>query len=88
MGTPVIASDISGIPELLGGGRLGILVPPRDVKALADAIQNLLTNVALREKFAESARRHAIQHFDLWRNGQCLANVLRSSRVGEASSCF
>ena len=79
MGTAVIGSNIAGIPELLRGGELGVLVPPRDVKALADAIQNLLGNGALREKYAEAARRYALDKFDLWRNGQCLANVLRST---------
>jgi hypothetical protein len=49
------------------------------VKALADAIQNLLTNGELRQKYAEPARRYAMEKFDLWRNGQCLANVLCSS---------
>jgi len=79
VGTPVIGSSIAGIPELLRGGELGLLVPPRDVKALADAIQNLLANGALREKYAASAKRYVTKKFDLWRNGQCLANVLRST---------
>ena len=79
IGIPVIGSDIAGIPELLRGGELGVLVPPRDVQALADAIQKLLGNYPLREKYAESARIYAIEKFDLWRNGQSLAKVLRSS---------
>jgi colanic acid/amylovoran biosynthesis glycosyltransferase len=80
LGTPVIGSDIAGIPELLKGGKLGVLVPPKDVKALADAIQNLLANDSLREEYSESARRYAIDQFDLWRNGEALAQVLRLSR--------
>jgi glycosyltransferase involved in cell wall biosynthesis len=79
LGTPVIGSDIAGIPELLKGGKLGVLVPPKDVKALADAIQNLLANDSLREEYSESARRYAIDQFDLWRNGEALAQVLRLS---------
>ena len=79
VGTPVIGSNIAGIPELLKGGELGVLVPPRDVRALADAIENLLLDGALREKYAESARRYAMEKFDLWHNGRCLANVFRSN---------
>jgi colanic acid/amylovoran biosynthesis glycosyltransferase len=79
VGTPVIGSNIAGIPELLNGGELGVLVPPGDIKALADAIQNLLMDRPLREKYAQSSRRYALDKFDLWRNGECLANVLRSS---------
>jgi len=79
IGTPVIGSNIAGIPELLKGGNLGVLVPPADVKALADAIENLLGNGALREKYAEAARKYAVEKFDLWRNGQSLADVLCSN---------
>jgi colanic acid/amylovoran biosynthesis glycosyltransferase len=79
LGTPVVGSDIAGIPELLRGGELGVLVPPTNVTALADAIQNLLANAPLRDKYAAAARKHAVENFDLWRNGEALANVLRSS---------
>ena len=42
-GSPVVASNVGGIPEILQDG-CGILVPPDDEKALADAIEKLLTN--------------------------------------------
>jgi glycosyltransferase involved in cell wall biosynthesis len=79
LGTPVIGSNIAGIPELLRGGELGVLVPPTDVTALADAIQDLLADGASRDKYAAAARRYAVENFNLWRNGAALANVLRSS---------
>ena len=41
LGVPVVASNTAGIPELLDGGKCGILVPPRNVIALADAVQKL-----------------------------------------------
>jgi colanic acid/amylovoran biosynthesis glycosyltransferase len=82
VGTPVVASEVSGIPELLDHGRCGILVPPKNVPALADAIQRLLTNPALRRTYAEDARRYAEDALDLWRNGARLAEHLRS--VGRA----
>jgi colanic acid/amylovoran biosynthesis glycosyltransferase len=79
LGTPVVASDVAGIPELLDHGRCGILVPPRDVKALADAIEMMLMNVSRRRGYADAARRYAEEKFDLWRNGQRLADRLRST---------
>jgi glycosyltransferase involved in cell wall biosynthesis len=78
LGTPVIASRVAGIPEALDGGRCGVLVPPRDVRALADAMEGLLTNAALRYRYAGLARRRAEERFDLWRNGARLADHLRS----------
>ena len=76
IGTPVIASRVAGIPELLCDGKYGMLVPSKDVKALADAIETLLVNKSLRMKFAHEARKHVEEKHDLWRNGQDLAAVL------------
>ena len=76
VGTPVVASRVAGIPELLGDGRYGLLVPPKDVKALADGIATLLRNSCLREQFAKAARAHVEKQFDLWRQGRLLADRL------------
>lgn len=75
LGTPVIASRVAGIPEALDGG-CGVLVPPRDVGALADAIALLLGDVALRRTMAERARRRTEQQFDMIKNGARLAQLL------------
>jgi glycosyltransferase involved in cell wall biosynthesis len=78
VGTPVIASHVTGIPELLDHGRCGILIPPKDAPALADAILKLLADPQLRQKFAREARHHAEETLDMWRNGARLAEHLRS----------
>ena len=78
LGTPVIASDVAGIPEAIGGNCYGLLVPPKDLDALADAIEKLLGDNALRGRLALAARQQAENKFDLWRNGQALANALVS----------
>ncbi|HEX6965428.1 MAG TPA: glycosyltransferase [Gemmatimonadaceae bacterium] len=79
IGTPVVASDLAGIPELLDSGRCGVLVPPRDVLALARAIAMLLAHDAERACFAAAARAHMERTFDLWRNGRRLAELLAST---------
>jgi glycosyltransferase involved in cell wall biosynthesis len=80
VGTPVIASRVAGIPELLHEGKYGVLVPPKDVRALATAIETLLANKTLRLNYAHEARKHVEERHDLWRNGQDLAKLLRSKR--------
>lgn len=44
MAKPVVATEVGGIPELIESGRNGILVPPRDGRALAEAVLSLFKN--------------------------------------------
>lgn len=78
VGTPVIASRVAGIPDAIGDG-CGVLVPPRDVEALAAAIDHLLEAPAERERIAERARERVEQRYDVWRNGARLAEILRTT---------
>lgn len=50
VGTPVVASNIEGYASVLGHGAEGLLVPPQDVKALAQALLTLLKDERLREQ--------------------------------------
>lgn len=82
VGTPVVASDVAGIPEALDGGRCGVLVPPRDVAGLAVAIDGLLHDAERRRRFARLGRRRTEELFDLATNGARLAERLRRTRRG------
>jgi glycosyltransferase involved in cell wall biosynthesis len=61
---PVISTETGGIPELLGGGA-GILVPARNSDALADAMQLLVSNRALRQKLALAGRKRVEESFSV-----------------------
>ncbi|HHL19193.1 MAG TPA: colanic acid biosynthesis glycosyltransferase WcaL [Thiothrix sp.] len=63
-GLPIVSSPISGIPELVKDNRNGLLVPPRDVDALAAALQRLLSNTKLRHRLGKAARETICQRFD------------------------
>ena len=80
LGTPVIASRIAGIPEALDEGRCGLLVPPGNVPALVDAIEELLCDPGLRENLVRRARQRTELKFDMWRNGARLAEHLAATR--------
>jgi colanic acid/amylovoran biosynthesis glycosyltransferase len=86
VGTPVIASDLAGIPEILDGGLCGTLVPAGDIVGLADAIQQLLGDPELRARYAAHGRAHAERCFDLWSNGRLLAERLRTSKRGASTA--
>jgi len=86
LGTPVIGSRVAGIPELLGDGCCGTLVPPKDVKALADAIDSLLSKPELREQFARAARARVEKVLDLWQNTKQFAEVLSATCRGKVTN--
>jgi colanic acid/amylovoran biosynthesis glycosyltransferase len=79
LGTPAIASDLAGIPEILDQGRCGMLVPAGDVPALAGAIERMLASSELRRGYAAAGRAHAERTFDMRPNGRLLAERLRST---------
>jgi glycosyltransferase involved in cell wall biosynthesis len=49
-GRPVVASSVGGLPEYVDNGQTGLLVPPGDPEALADAIVRVLTDPPLRQR--------------------------------------
>jgi len=61
-GIPVIASSVGGLPDSVGG--YGILVPPGNPKALADAIMNVYSNYCHFKKKALEGRKHIIEKFE------------------------
>ena len=55
VGTPVIATAVGGVPEVVRDGENGLLVPPGDVEAIAAAIERLLGDASLRVALAAAA---------------------------------
>jgi glycosyltransferase involved in cell wall biosynthesis len=51
---PVVATNVGGIPEVIEDGKTGLLVPPRDARALGDAIVRLLTDHPLADTLARA----------------------------------
>jgi glycosyltransferase involved in cell wall biosynthesis len=58
-GRPVVATSVGGIRDLVEDAVNGLLVPPGDTGALADALARLLTDRSLAERLGEGARRSA-----------------------------
>lgn len=64
VGTPVVASAVGGIPELIEDGHEGFLVPADDPQALADRAFRLLTDPNLRQAMGRNARARFLRTFE------------------------
>jgi glycosyltransferase involved in cell wall biosynthesis len=62
-GRPAVTTDAPGCREAVQDGVTGLLVPPRDPAALADALQRLIEDAGLRKKMGAAARALAVEQF-------------------------
>ena len=73
---PVVSTNIAAIPELVEDGVNGVLVPPRDEHALAEALARLLDDRVLRNELGRKGYQVVCERFDLERNVGALRDVL------------
>jgi glycosyltransferase involved in cell wall biosynthesis len=88
-GTPLVSTTAGGIGSVVQHGRTGLLVPERDARALASAIETLLEDEHLRERIGQAARREACERYTWDRFAQRLEAVFdlaveRGQRSGKA----
>jgi len=77
-GVPVVASDLSGIPELVEHGVNGLLAVPGDAASLAEALRTLHEDRALGPRLARAARARVLAEFDA---EQSVAELVRGFGV-------
>lgn len=89
-GLPVVATSISGIPELVIDGQTGILVAAGDVQELASAIVRLCEDPALGVQLARCARSLVVERFNLDVESDRLASLfestMRKASAGETAT--
>jgi glycosyltransferase involved in cell wall biosynthesis len=85
LGTPVIATDVTGIPELVRDGDTGLCVTEGDPVALADGLARLLGSHDLRLKLAAAGRRAIERDFDITANAAVLRSLFFDTAPGTAS---
>lgn len=67
MGVPVVATNVGGLPEIIESGSNGTLVEPGDVEGLTQAIDSLIMDANLRERFALEGRKTVCERFSFER---------------------
>ena len=80
-GVACISTTVSGIPELIRHGVDGWLVDPEDPGALADGIQLLAEDEALRRRLARGGRQRVLAHFDLERSIDKLIEKFKHAKI-------
>ena len=65
-GLPVVATRVGGIPNMVNDGITGLLVSPKDVFSLANSINSIISNKALRESMQNSSREEGKKRFHPW----------------------
>ena len=82
---PVIATRIAGIPELVDDGKSGLLVPPGDIKSLAQAIETIITNPDDADVMGRAGRATVTAEFDSETEAARLAHLFAAYSTGAAS---
>ena len=83
-GLPVVTTDVSGIPELIRNGVNGLLIPPDDPAAMAEALQGLFHDPVLAESLGSEAVKTIRENFDGERTTKGLESLFgEAKRVNE-----
>jgi glycosyltransferase involved in cell wall biosynthesis len=84
-GTPLVATDVGGLRDIIEPGETGLLVPPRDPEALATAMEALLRDPERRQRISARAR-DSLEEFTIERAAERFAalyeRLLRGGPVG------
>ncbi|MGI6632810.1 MAG: glycosyltransferase family 4 protein [Bacillota bacterium] len=82
-GLPVVSTAVGGVPEAIVDGENGLLVPPRQPKALAQAMVRLAVDPDLAFKMGQSARKRAEELFDAKIMAEKTVQVYREVLAGK-----
>jgi glycosyltransferase involved in cell wall biosynthesis len=85
-GLPVVASSVGGTPDLLQDGVSGLLVPPRDPAALADALERLLRDRNARLSIGRAARTRVESKFSSEVFIKGVMSLLTAARADEGAN--
>jgi glycosyltransferase involved in cell wall biosynthesis len=79
LGRPVVASNVGGIPEMIVNNETGLLVPVNDERALAAAIERVLSDGALAARMGAAARQRVAQVFTPESQLRALTDIVSAS---------
>jgi glycosyltransferase involved in cell wall biosynthesis len=76
-GLPAIGTTVNAVPELVADGEAGVLVPPGDISALAQALRRLVDSPGARHRMGSAARRRVEETGSVEAYGRALGELIR-----------
>ena len=86
MRLPVVASNVHGIPDAVRDSVTGLLVPPADATALANAIETLVNDEALRRRLGEAGHDFVARNYDWQMNVGQMEQIYETMTAGRHAS--
>jgi glycosyltransferase involved in cell wall biosynthesis len=82
---PVVATRVGGVPEVVVDGETGIVVEPDDVSSLADALDRVAADDALRERLGRAGSTRIAEHFDARSTARQMVELYRELLAGAST---
>lgn len=80
LGKAIVAANAGGVPEIIQNGKQGLMVPPNDVRALSQAIIELLKNPDRRERLGKAAKEKVLRKFSKEAYVDAMEHILKTIR--------
>jgi glycosyltransferase involved in cell wall biosynthesis len=84
LGVPVVATRVAGIPELVENGRNGLLFSPSDWSELAEALDRLVADPALRRRLGDAGPQLIAEKFDVRDSAVKLRDLFHQAALSDA----
>ena len=76
-GLPIIASKVGGLPEVVVDKSTGLIVPPKDPSAIAEALVHLIENPDLRQEYGRRGREFVMRNYNWQENALRMEKLYR-----------
>ena len=77
-GTPIIASGVGAIPEMLDNGKCGVVIKPRSADEICIAVEKLMSDKDMKSSFAANAKERVNSEYSISSVWSRLVNVWKS----------
>ena len=75
---PVIATKVGGLTEVVGDGVTGMLIPPKSIEKITQALEKLVLDKPLREQMGKAGRERTNKFFSLDNNTKLMISYYKS----------